>query len=138
MLETLLDIDAQLMAAIVAALVSLIVSIPAVVLSIFRYRNENYLARRAEKAVRQLLKTYGPFVPFRLIAHHVGGFSANDLRQVLVRSGALRFADQNMVEHWALLTKLTREQQRNMLALTAPTTSTAPQHALFSADIEVK
>lgn len=130
-MDTFLALDARLTAAFVAALVSLIVSIPGVVLSIFRYRNDNYLARRTEQAVRSLLTLNGPFVPFRIIAHHVGGYSSSQLRQILVRSGALRFADQNMVEHWALLDSLSREQRASISMIQAPVAATQPQHKLF-------
>ena len=37
-----------------------------------------------------------------MIRHHIGGFEANELRQLLVRAGAVRFMAADGTELWAL------------------------------------
>jgi hypothetical protein len=57
----------------------------------------------AEAAARELLIQYDkPFRSFIVIRHHIGGFSDDELRRILVRAGALRFMSRSGVELWAL------------------------------------
>lgn len=57
----------------------------------------------AESLVRALLEQYEqPFRTFVMIQHHVGGFSEDELRRILVRAGALRFMSKSGIELWAL------------------------------------
>ena len=42
---------------------------------------------------------------FDAISHHLGGFTPDELRQILVRVGAIRFYDQNKREYWGLLAR---------------------------------
>ena len=50
---------------------------------------------------------------FKVIRHHLGGFPDNDLRKILVRSGAIRFMAKSGEELWGLL-----ERNRHRLGVT--------------------
>ncbi|TGN89858.1 hypothetical protein EOW77_0006030 [Bradyrhizobium yuanmingense] len=57
----------------------------------------------AETLVRELLTQYdAPFRTFVMIRHHIGGFTDDELRRILVRAGALRFMSKTGIELWAL------------------------------------
>jgi hypothetical protein len=57
----------------------------------------------AEEAIRQLLlHDEWRQRSFAAIKNRVGGFSDDDLRQLLVRAGALRFEGSNGDELWGL------------------------------------
>jgi len=57
----------------------------------------------AEAAIKHFLDIQDlPYRSFPMIQHHIGGFGSNDLRQLLVRSGAVRFMAQDGTEMWAL------------------------------------
>lgn len=46
---------------------------------------------------------------FATIQHHIGGFEDNELRQILVRAGAVRFKDTENTEIWGLVEKVEKE-----------------------------
>ena len=50
---------------------------------------------------------------FKVIRHHLGGFDDNELRKILVRTGAIRFMSKNGEELWGLV-----ERNRNRLGVT--------------------
>ncbi len=57
----------------------------------------------AESAIRHFLDIHElPYRTFPMIRHHIGGFENNELRRLLVRSGAVRFMAQDGTELWAL------------------------------------
>jgi hypothetical protein len=134
-MQALTSIDARVLSALIAAVVSAAISLPGAILLILRYRNETSLSRRTEIALRTLLKQPKvPFVAFKVIRHFIGGYTDDELRQLLVRAGALRFADNNMVEYWALLSSLScNDRQALSPILIMPNLSPPPDHKLFPA-----
>jgi hypothetical protein len=61
----------------------------------------------AERALRHFLSLHElPYRSFRMIRHHVGGFESNELRRLLVRSGAARFMAADGTELWALVDRV--------------------------------
>jgi hypothetical protein len=58
----------------------------------------------AERVARELLMDgRWRLRTFDIIKHHLGGFSDDDLRQILVRAGAIRFQSKEGKELWGLL-----------------------------------
>ncbi|MGW2376569.1 hypothetical protein [Kitasatospora sp. NPDC001683] len=66
----------------------------------------------AEEAIRELLLTAQPKRSFEKIKLRLGGFSDDDLRQLLVRAGAVCFKGTDGTEYWGL-------RERNKPALEA-------------------
>ena len=94
-------------AALIAAGVSFVVAIVSVIgasrLQADRLRTELRTPFMAEEAIRQLLQ-HDDWTQrsFALIKRRVGGFGDDELRQLLVRAGALRFEDPGGEEFWGL------------------------------------
>jgi hypothetical protein len=66
----------------------------------------------AESAIRHLLELHHlPYRTFPMIRHHIGGFQANELRKLLVRSGAVRFMAADGTELWALRDRVAQDYQ---------------------------
>lgn len=64
---------------------------------------EHGTEQSAEAAITNFLEIYDlPYRSFPMIRHHIGGFENNELRRLLVRSGAVRFMAQDGTELWAL------------------------------------
>jgi len=60
-----------------------------------------------EAALRHFLEIYHlPYRSFPMIRHHIGGFESNELRKLLVRTGAVRFMAADGTELWALRDKV--------------------------------
>lgn len=60
----------------------------------------------AEKVAKKLLESkQWKKRSFSQIKERIGGFGDDELRQILVRAGAVRFIGQDKVEHWGLLAK---------------------------------
>lgn len=56
-----------------------------------------------ETALKHFLEIYElPYRSFPMIKHHIGGFEPNELRRLLVRTGAVRFMAADGTEVWAL------------------------------------
>ena len=56
-----------------------------------------------ESALKHFLEIYElPYRSFPMIKHHIGGFDPNELRRLLVRTGAVRFMAADGTEIWAL------------------------------------
>jgi hypothetical protein len=70
-------------------------------------RREFALYFQAEAAAKRLLlqKKYR-FRTFKTLSHHLGGFEDDELRKILVQSGAVRFRDAAGVEVWGLLDRV--------------------------------
>jgi hypothetical protein len=70
-------------------------------------KREFALHFKAETAARKLLlhKRYR-FRTFKTLSHHLGGFEDDELRKILVQSGAVRFRDAAGVEVWGLLDRV--------------------------------
>jgi hypothetical protein len=76
--------------------------------------NKKYrLEDTAERVVHELLHQNWPLRSFRVIRHHVGGFSDTELRKLLVRAGAIRFMSASGRELWGLL-----DRNRRLLGVT--------------------
>ena len=68
-----------------------------------RLRAEFATEASVETAIRQLLELSElRYRTFPMIRHHIGGFEPNELRRLLVRSGAVRFMAADGTEMWAL------------------------------------
>jgi hypothetical protein len=102
--------DEKLVAALVAGGASIIVSVFAYWVQRAKlredFRNDVAQAKTgfmAETAAHELLTQFeAPFRTFILIRHHIGGFTDDELRRILVRAGALRFMSESGIELWAL------------------------------------
>lgn len=77
-----------------------------------KLRKEYQLQDRAECLANTLLSTpEWELRSFKAISAHLGGFSDEELRRLLVRAGAVRFKSKSGTELWGLL-------ERNKLRLT--------------------
>ncbi|MET9382988.1 hypothetical protein ABZY09_18440 [Streptomyces sp. NPDC002928] len=101
-----------LISAAVALLVSVISSFAALRLQTARLRAELKTEFMAEEAIRQLL-LHPDWVQrsFELIERRIGGFPADELRQLLVRAGAVRFEGAGGKEMWGLRERNLRQLQ---------------------------
>ena len=99
------EVAAALIGGSVALVVSVVSGIIAYVVSERRLRSELQLEDAAETAVSNLLSRGWDLRSFEVIKHHIRGFEDDDLRQILVRSGAIAFSDPRGREIWGLLSK---------------------------------
>lgn len=67
-----------------------------------RLKAEFAVEESVEAALRHFLGLHLPYRSFQMIRHHIGGFQSNELRQLLVRAGAVRFMAADGTEMWAL------------------------------------
>lgn len=68
-----------------------------------RLRSEFATEESVETALRKLLSLSElRYRSFQMIRHHIGGFEPNELRRLLVRTGAVRFMAADGSELWAL------------------------------------
>lgn len=108
-------LDPAVMSAIIAAIVAFIIAVATNVggflLQKARLRQELRTEFMAEQAIVQLLNhaTWN-LRSFETIGRHVGGFKDDELRRLLVRSGALRFTAKDGSEVWGL-----RERNKHLL-----------------------
>jgi hypothetical protein len=85
-----------------AAVTALLTSAGAYLLARQRISHEFRLQFRAETVIRKLLMNdEWELRSFKVIKHHIGGFEDDELRQLLVRSGAVRFTAKGE-EMWGL------------------------------------
>ena len=85
-----------------SAVTALLTSAGAFFLARQRIRQEFRLQFQAETVIRKLLlNEKWALRSFAVIKHHIGGFEDDELRQLLVRAGAVRFEPQGM-EMWGL------------------------------------
>ena len=88
----------------VSVFVALLTSIVTLLVAERKLRRDFRLEFSAEAAVRALLQhREWTLRSFEVIKRHVGGFSDDALRQVLVRAGAIRFTSKGGDERWGLL-----------------------------------
>ncbi len=83
----------------------------------------------AEQVARKLLEVKRwPLRSFAIIKHHLGGFSDDELRQILVKTGAIRFKSKSGHELWGLI-----ERNKNKLSLWKVQTDpeTVPYNELY-------
>lgn len=93
--------------ATIGAVASLIVAILTVREQREKHRAEHGVEMSVERAIRHFLSVSElRYRSFYMIRHHIGGFEANQLRQLLVRSGAVRFIAADGTELWALISRV--------------------------------
>ena len=69
-----------------------------------KLRREYLLEHQSERVAKQLLSVdRWPLRSFAILRHHIGGFDDDDLRNILVRAGAVRFKSKSGHELWGLL-----------------------------------
>jgi hypothetical protein len=69
-----------------------------------RDRDEWRTQFMAEQVARRLLhESRWPLRSFEILQHHLGGFTENELRKILVRTGAVRFKSRGGSELWGLI-----------------------------------
>ncbi len=79
-----------------------------------KLKREYQLHDAAERAAQTLLADpTWRLRTFKVIRHHLGGFEEDELRKILVRSGAVRFRSKSGFELWGLL-----ERNRDRLGVT--------------------
>jgi hypothetical protein len=99
-----MDVAAALTSAGIGGAVSLATSLLTVRATERRLRAEFQLQYAAERVVHELLQdARWTLRSFDVIRRHIGGFEDEDLRRVLVRSGAIRFESKSGGELWGLL-----------------------------------
>ena len=104
------EVVAALVSAPTAAVAALAVSLIAARQARKQLRGEFGTQLSAEAALRTFLSLdEKPYRSFPMIQHHIGGFSSNELRRLLVRAGAARFIAADGTEMWALVSRV--EQQ---------------------------
>jgi hypothetical protein len=99
--------DSNMSAALIAAGTALVVSVVGGLISwkleTGRLREELRTEFMAEETISQLLlHQRWPLRSFERIKHHIGGFTDDELRQLLVRAGAVRFKGDDGEEMWGL------------------------------------
>lgn len=72
-----------------------------------------------------------PYRSFQMIRHHIGGFEANELRRLLVRSGAVRFMAADGSEMWALRERVPEQFKIGRWKLDESPRNKTPEDDLF-------
>ncbi len=101
--ETLVNSRSPIISALIAALVSVVITGLGWLWNEIRFRRQH----RAEAAVKKLLTSRGwTLRSFEAIKEKIGGYEDDELRRLLVRSGAIRFKRKTDNEElWGLLKK---------------------------------
>lgn len=106
----------QAVAALVGGTVAAVTAVLTVIVTVSvaerKLRRDFRLDFAAEKAANNLLRTRWRLRSFDLIKVHLGGFSDDELRKILVRAGAVRFSSKSGIELWGLL-----DRTRDLLGL---------------------
>lgn len=98
--------QAMLTSAAIAGAVSLLTALLTVRATQRRLRDEFKLQYAAERVVHELLQdARWTLRSFDVIRRHIGGFEEDELRRILVRSGAIRFESRSGGELWGLLNR---------------------------------
>jgi hypothetical protein len=109
--------QAQLGAALVAGVVALVTAIVTALVTISiserKLRRDFGLEFAAERVAHELMQSKWRLRSFDVIKFHLGGFEDDDLRKMLVKAGAIRFASKSGFELWGLLSR-----NRDLLGLT--------------------
>ena len=88
----------------VSLVTALVTSLVTVVVAERKLRRDFRLEYAAETVARRLLQHRAwRLRSLRVIRHHLGGFGDDELRQILVRAGAIRFSSKSGDELWGLL-----------------------------------
>lgn len=128
-------VQAALVAGIVAIITSLLTQAVQAWLQAKKMASEYKTLDAAEAAIRHFLSLGDrPYRSFPMIQHYIGGFERNELRRMLVRSGAVRFMAADGTEMWALLDRVSGKFQLGGWKLgTAPTREGFEYTELFPA-----
>jgi len=87
-----------------ALITSTIGGVIGTLITIFAHRRQFMLEYRTEAALKRLLNSSKwKLRTFKTIQHHVAGFEDDELRRILIRTGAIRFEDAAGIEIWGLL-----------------------------------
>lgn len=97
-------VDAEIIRTIVVAAISGVIS-SAITSAIAwqRMNREFRLHNRAEAVAHELLShPHWKWRSFTILRHHLGGFTDDELRKILVQAGAVRFETAKGLEIWGL------------------------------------
>lgn len=96
-------------AALIAGVVALVTAVVSAIITVFlaerRLRRELQMEFAAERVVHELLSRGWPLRSFKVLQHHLRGMEDDELRRLLIRSGAIAFTSKQGVEAWGLLDK---------------------------------
>lgn len=85
-----------------------------------------------EKAIIGMLSLSElPYRSFPMIQHHLGGFESNELRRLLVRSGAVRFMAADGTELWALVSRVENDFRYGRWKRSGSPRNRVPESELF-------
>ena len=106
--------DPRIISAIIAGAVSLFIAIVSSIITLRvadkKHNREYKLEYKVEELVLKFLNHPDwRFRTFKTVKHHIAGFEDNELRQILVRVGALRFEDSEGTELWGLFERVKPE-----------------------------
>jgi hypothetical protein len=112
--------SAQVTAAVIAGVVALITAIVTAFVTTRvsgrQLHRQFQLEFASEYFAHQLMQDRKvPLRSFELIKYHLGGFDEDELRQILVRAGGIRFESTEGNEMWGLLSR-----NRKLLGATIP------------------
>ena len=92
-----------------------------------RLQREYQLHDSAERVAHTLLSdSRWRLRTFMVIRHHLGGFGDDELRKILVRSGAIRFKSKSGTELWGLV-----ERNADRLGVTQIDSDPSPTGEVF-------
>ena len=90
----------------VALVTSVVTTFATIYLGEKKLRRDYQLEFCAERIAQKLfLHKKWVLRSFDVIKHHLGGFGDDELRQILVRAGGIRFESESGTELWGLLTR---------------------------------
>jgi hypothetical protein len=107
MIQLWAQLTPQLQTALIAGLVALLTSAATGILTYRKFRREYALEFAAETLLMRLLTVKGwEWRSFEAIKRVIGGFDDDELRRMLVRSGAFRgYSKDGTVEMWSHISK---------------------------------
>jgi hypothetical protein len=96
--------------AVIAGVVALVVALITTSVAFLTLQRQFKLEDAAERVARALLQKAGwRWRTFRMIQHHLGGFTPNELRKILVRAGAVRGVSKDGEEIWGLFSEVSAD-----------------------------
>jgi hypothetical protein len=99
------QMNAVIIAGAVSLSVVLIIALLATVLAYKKLRHNCKLGFAAEGVAHEILMNRKwPYCTFRILKYHLGGFTDDDLRKILVRAGGIRLSAGGQ-EVWGLLSR---------------------------------
>jgi len=118
------QMNAPIIAGVVSLNIGLTIVLVAAILSNRKTRQDLKLEFAAEGVAREMLLDHKlPYRAFRVLKYHLGGFTDDELRKILVRAGGIRLTAGGQ-EVWGLLTR-NREYLSVEEIKEAPTTKIA-------------